>query len=349
MRASKYWLVIALAVSAIAISFPAMAEVDSRREAEAVRVAQRNAFFGQIVAHNAAMRAAIRECDYDKWVAHEAARHRAATGYLQAGGGFTSIPPQPSYPFPCLPQAAAPRFDPSRNHVVIHIEGGAALKRTNLHIDPGAFVPVNETFRSTRGFFALGAELMRFDQLVPFSLLPAGPLPPEITGFTFGIKGRGYFGDGASKSFSNGAISGDVHHTTNWSATGYVGFPQIFQQPVPNVPVLIVTPTLGITYQEDTLKSFQSFNFGVGTIDNSFEKTFGRVGATMGVNFDIPAGNFSYGLTTGVTILPSTTVHGTSSLGLPAQAKIDSAINMFIGVRAGMKVSGERVGNEFFF
>ena len=44
----------------------------------------------------------------------------------------------------------------------------------------------------------------------------------------------------------------------------------------------------------------------------------------------------TYGLTTGVTILPQTTVHGTSSLGLPAQAQVQSQANFFVGARFGL-------------
>jgi len=222
-------------------------------------------------------------------------------------------------------------FDPSRNHVVVFLEGGASFGHSTLAVDPGAFVPVNETLGFGQGFVGGGVA-------IPISLTrPASTTFALNPAVIFGANARGHFGDGASRSFNNGVVSGDVRHSANWSATGYVGFPQFIDQPtgLPFIQTLIITPTVGVTYQEDTLKSVQTF----GAITNTFEQTFGRTGATVGLNVDVPAGNFSYGLTTGLTMLPSTTVNGTSSLGLPAQAKIDSQANFFVGGRVGVNLT----------
>lgn len=232
-------------------------------------------------------------------------------------------------------------FFSSRNlgGMTFFFDGGAHLGHSTFGVDPGAFVPVNETIRSGQGFFGGGIEVF-----------PGNFLPDVDT--IIGFRARTYFGDGPARSFNNGVVSGDVKHGANWSATGYIGFPQVINQP-PGLPfqTLIITPTVGVTYQEDKLKSVQTS----GGTTNIFDPAFGRVGATIGLNVDVPAGNFTYGLTTGLTMLPSKTVNGISSLGLPAQAQIDSQANFFIGGRVGVNLTDfqaqrtYRVGPGFRF
>ncbi|MBX9776945.1 MAG: hypothetical protein K2Y71_21410 [Xanthobacteraceae bacterium] len=220
----------------------------------------------------------------------------------------------------------------------VFLEGGARFGHTTFGVDPGAFVPVNETL----GFGQLHAGFG-----LQFVYSQIGLTDFASPALAFGANFRGYFGDGATRSFDNGVVRGDVSHRANWSATGYIGFPQVLRQPpaIPFISTLVITPTVGVTYQEDTLKSVQTF----GGSSNTFEKTFGRTGATVGLNFEVPAGNISYGLATGLTMLPSTTVTGTSSLGLPAHAKIDSQASLFLGARIGVNLSesGPPMGRLF--
>ena len=232
----------------------------------------------------------------------------------------------------CGPRTAR-SFDPSRNHVSVFLEGGASFGHSTLAVDPGAFVPVNETLGSGQGFVGGSIEVRSTLNLLNRNIayqLGSFPLGSSSGGFTFRL-----FDDGDRRNFDAPPVAGEVRHAANWSVTGYIGFPQVIQQPT-GLPfqALIITPTVGVTYQEDTLKSVQTS----GGVTNTFEKTFGRMGATVGLNFEVPAGNFSYGLTTGLTMLPSTTVNGISSLGLPAQAKIDSQANFFVGGRVGVRL-----------
>lgn len=220
------------------------------------------------------------------------------------------------------------------NQVALFVEGGVSFGHSTLAVDPGAFVPVNETLGFGQAFVGGGIEARSALNLLNRNIayqLGSFPLGGASGGFTFRL-----FDDGAHRNVDAPPVAGDVRHSANWSATGYIGFPQVIQQPT-GLPfqTLIITPTVGVTYQEDTLKSVQTS----GGITNTFEKTFGRTGATVGLNFEVPAGNFSYGLITGLTMLPSTTVNGTSSLGLPAQAKIDSQANFHVNFRLGIELS----------
>jgi hypothetical protein len=238
---------------------------------------------------------------------------------------------------------------PGGPSVSVFLEGGASFGHSTLAVDPGAFVPVNETLGSVQGFAGVGFEARTLNLLNRniAAQLASFPLGGSTGGFTFRL-----YDDGDRRNVDAPPVAGEVRHAANWSATGYIGFPQAIQQPT-GLPfqTLIVTPTVGVTYQEDKVKSVQT----LGGTTNTFEKTFGRTGATVGLNFEVPAGNFNYGLITGLTMLPSTTVNGTSSLGLPAQAKIDSQANFFVGGRVGVNLTDfqaprtYRVGPGFRF
>jgi hypothetical protein len=237
---------------------------------------------------------------------------------------------------PSVAQTAPPPpriFDPSRNHVVVFVEGGASFGHSTLAVDPGAFVPVRETLGGGQRFVGGGVEFEPIDGL-NLILGSAGRNFSSYGRLIVAVDVRRFFDDDIQRSFNAGGVSGDVKQAAEWSVTSYIGFPQEVRVPgLERIP-MTATPVFGITYEWDTVRSAQAS----GAMTNIFDKSFGRVGGMIGLNLDVPAGNFSYGLRTGLTMLPSTTVNGTSSLGLPAQAKIDSQANLYVAGRISVRL-----------
>lgn len=227
------------------------------------------------------------------------------------------------------------------NYFQFTVEGGGIFGQSSFSVDPGAFVPVRETIGFEKTFIGGSAEVNILPLLGGSPRLPVqAPGTVVGPGLVIGIDGRDYLGDGAQRSIDVFPIRGVVRHDANWSITGYVGFPLTIVQPTffPGIDTFTVTPVVGLTYQEDTISSFQFFQLGNFRNENVFEQSFGRTGVTIGVNFDAARGNFLFGLKTGVTLLPETDVSGLSSSGNIGQANIDGQVNLFVGLRAGYRL-----------
>jgi hypothetical protein len=72
-----------------AIALPALAQ-------NGQQAASRGAMLSRVLADAAAARAAIKECDYDRWVLLLRDYDRAARAYMNAGGGFSQLPGFPT-------------------------------------------------------------------------------------------------------------------------------------------------------------------------------------------------------------------------------------------------------------